>query len=221
MAGYFSWSINLAKGWCLVTKMAKIQSNTNRSNIVTIFRNSKECDFVHSFRPVQYFSRVFGFMPFLINYDSSNLMYKPRLRTLDMLWSMILLLIYVSLMIVCYIQKIKIPYSTSQIINNHAWFALILTSSFGVIVIVMDTCNRFKIVNFLNKINQADRMVYSLSMYNFPSPFLLPLFWLAFQYSLFFDFVITAIQCSCRWLRLGFISITRKICNEIGGCAWW
>lgn len=64
--------------------MAQSPSNNNQS--IGKMLNSKEYDFAHCFRPIYYCSRIFGFMPFSIVYDSSAAIHKPSPRAFDLLW---------------------------------------------------------------------------------------------------------------------------------------
>lgn len=50
----------------------------------------------HSFTFIYYFSRVFGFMPFTIVYDSDGKIQAARIRTIDILWFMITIGLYLS-----------------------------------------------------------------------------------------------------------------------------
>lgn len=139
--------------------MAQSPSNNNQSNCIGKMLNSKEYDFAHCFRPIYYCSRIFGFMPFSIVYDSSAAIHKPSPRAFDLLWFIISISIYVSTIIGFYIQRAEIPFSASQILNDIAWFGMISSLVFGVIGISLDMCNRFKIVNIFNEFNRIDEKV--------------------------------------------------------------
>lgn len=49
----------------------------------------KETDFVKSIRPIYYFSRVFGFLPFSIEFDSKGEVQNARISAFDFLWFVI------------------------------------------------------------------------------------------------------------------------------------
>lgn len=140
--------------------MAQSSSNNdNQSNNIAKMCKSQEYGFAYCFRPFHYFSRVFGYMPFSITFDSNAVTLRPTVKAFDVLWFLIAIIFYISTIIDFYIETMEIPYTSSQILNRCARLMMIFTLFFGVFVIVMDICNRFKFVKILNKFNKIDEKV--------------------------------------------------------------
>lgn len=125
-------------------------------------------EFLNSFEPIYYFSRIIGLLPFKIICNLNGDIEMPRVSMLDRIWfiSSILLCLLVAF---CVTQPIShdITLSRSQIvlISSDQW-RLVLCLIFCAIVIVMDMCNRFKLVTIFKKITIFDRKV-SKNVFNF------------------------------------------------------
>lgn len=134
-------------------------NNNNQSNNIAKMCKSKEYGFAYCFRPFHYFSRVFGYMPFSITFDSNAVTLRPTVKAFDVLWFLIAIIFYISTIIDFYIETMEIPHTSSRTLNRFARLLMIFIVFFGVFVIVMDLCNRFKFVNILNQFNRIDEKV--------------------------------------------------------------
>lgn len=119
-----------------------------------------QINFAYSFRPLCYFSRIFGLVPFkiIINVDGS--VEKPRVSVGDGLWFVISICFYILLAIISYQNTIfpeSLNISYLMIIGDYV--LLILGLGFGLLMIIMDMCNRFKIINILQMFNNFDQKV--------------------------------------------------------------
>lgn len=170
--------------------------NVNQEN------RSKNLNFADSFRPIYYFSRVFGLMPYSIIYDSNGDVQEPKVRTLDVLWFVISMCIYILMAVILYQEMNISNLNTSVYILLLGEFVLLmLTLIFGAQVIGMDMCNRFRIIDILKKINTFDKEARHFS-----------------RKVLLFDRLILDI-CSYRWNAWEFVSIMGKIINVPGSIA--
>ena len=78
-------------------KFIKIVQTTFISNNKTnkIKPQAKKLNFMDSFRPVYYFSRIFGLLPFSFIYDSNGDVQKTKITKFDGLWFLISMFVYV------------------------------------------------------------------------------------------------------------------------------
>lgn len=123
--------------------------------------NSMRIDFVHSFRPIYYFSRVFGLMPYTITYSSHGSIIGCEVKMFNALWFIASLTINLTLALM--ISKdtlyLRNPQIASNILSGGDYFLEIYGTIFNVVLIVMDMCMRSKFVNILQKINVFDEEV--------------------------------------------------------------
>lgn len=124
--------------------------------------HSKEPNFVYSFRPVYYFSRMLGLMPFSIICNSKNEAQKPKVRAFDSLWFVVSICLYCLMAFVSYETR-KHSRNSANISSNVLIlgdsFHLITGLLFGALLIAMDMCNRNKLVAILRKFTVFDREV--------------------------------------------------------------
>lgn len=121
--------------------------------------NSKKFNFLYSFRPVYYFSRAMGFMPFTIVCNSNGTIQGPAIRSFDIFWFILSICGYILLTIFSFLN-IRFPENSknteSTILIGADYFLLLLGFVFSVVVIIMDFCNRFKLVKILKHLNTFD-----------------------------------------------------------------
>lgn len=115
-------------------------------------------NFALSFRPIYYCSRVFGLMPFTIIYDSNDNVQKPKVGLLDSLWFLISICSY---LIMAYIscQRSAIYQNIPYVFSFGVFMIFLSSQIFGALIIVMDMCNRFRLVDILKKIVIFDKEV--------------------------------------------------------------
>lgn len=118
----------------------------------------KRYSFTHSFRAIYYFSRVFGLLPWSINFDSERLMHEPMVRVFDVLWFLILICGYSFVSYNSY-HRMKVSNDSGTILIFGGHMHMIFRFFFGIVAMAMDLCNRHKIVNILNMFNDFDQNV--------------------------------------------------------------
>lgn len=108
---------------------------------------SRQMDFWDGFKPIYYFSRVFGLLPFSIRRDTNGEIQEPKVKKIDGLWFLltIVVLLRASHFSHRYISAFN---SSSQmyvsvLLDN---FHLVLSLIFGAVMIALDMLNRFKLV---------------------------------------------------------------------------
>lgn len=116
---------------------------------------------LQSFRPVYYFSRIFGLMPFSIACDTRRDIQKPQINVLDGVWFVCSMLIYISMAIISY-KNMKLPQDTNKssfILVLGDYLLLYVGLIYGALIILFDMLNRYKLVGILNKYITFDNEV--------------------------------------------------------------
>lgn len=135
-------------------------SNVPRKN------TSRQIDFWDSFKPIYYFSRCFGLMPFSIRCDSNGEIQEPKVNRIDGLWFLFTIAVFFSSSYIShqYISGLNsnTPLNVSNILNC---FHLTLTLIFGALMIAMDMCNRFKLVKLWKNYTIFDEEVRIFSTF--------------------------------------------------------
>lgn len=123
-------------------------------------QRSTNLNFAITFRPIYYFLRLFGFMPFTIVYDSKGEVQAARITARDILWLLISLCAY---LLAFNGSKIwENPYLLHKYSTVFIYVIKLYDISeilFGIIGIVMDLCNRFKLIDIMRTLNQFDKEV--------------------------------------------------------------
>lgn len=123
--------------------------------------NLTDFNFAYGFRPIYYFSRVFGLMPYTLIYNPNGTIEGHKIKAIDMLWFIISIAInlIMTLMILestQYLHEIK---STSFILEGGDHLLLLLGAIFNFIIIGMDMGIRFKLMDIFKNINTFDEEV--------------------------------------------------------------
>lgn len=135
---------------------------------------SKNLNFAYSIRPIYYFLRFFGVMPFSI-VSASDESLKPKIRRFDSLWFAVSISLIVML-IVFTCKENRLTYfenSSLTILALGDNILVVCGMLLGILFIVMDMCNRFKIVKIFNMFTNFDREV---SRKTFSKHFIISLF---------------------------------------------
>lgn len=122
--------------------------------------------FLYGFRPIYYFSRAFGMLPFSIVSNSSGELEGPRVSKFDGAWCMISMCIYASL-VYSIIYGMEIPQNSSisaTILLFGDNFLLIANFIFGILMIGVDMSNRYKFVNLMKKLVLFDNQVTHINL---------------------------------------------------------
>lgn len=122
----------------------------------------KIINFIDIFRPVYYFLRFCGQMPFsIVQSSNSEIFLQPRVNKRDALWFLISMCLYT---IATWRTFGKL---TAKLYENEIVCVLftgnsllhVVTMMFGIVKLFMDMYNRRKLVNILNKFTQFDQEV--------------------------------------------------------------
>lgn len=120
--------------------------------------HSEKVSFTQSLRPIYYFSRMFGLMPFSIVHDSNGEAQKPRISKLDGIWFTVAIGSYLAMAYIAY-KNIAPKKSTSYmliLVDNFVYFSEIFL---GILIIGFEMCNRFKLINILREFTTFDTEV--------------------------------------------------------------
>lgn len=136
---------------------APVQISFRKANTIKI-------DFAYSFRPIYYFSRVYGLMPFTITYNARGSINGLEIRLFDLLWFMAILVLNVTITLMIskdslYLQDLKV---LSNILNGGEYFLEIYCMIFNLLLIGMDMWMRTKLIEILRGITTFDDEVRQL-----------------------------------------------------------
>lgn len=176
-----------------------------RIKVVESTAKVMKLDFAYTFRPVYYFSRIFGFLPFTIVYNANGSIQGPKVRVFDITWFMLSIALYI-LSAFMHFRSIENLKSQSFVLIVGDFLLLKLGLVFCILVIVMDMCNRFKLVEILKQFNSFDDKVSPRPKIEFTS---------ANIYAINFFFF------ECRWPMWEFISIIKKNIDAIANAVQW
>lgn len=147
-----------------VSALKALQNPSNQKPTQDKLR-TENINFLHSFGPVYYYSRLFGLMPFTIDCDASHGIPKPHIDIFDGIWFLLSILIYITMAIIAY-NDMKLPQDSdtaSFILILGDYVLLILGLIYSALIIIFDMYNRFRLIEILNKFITFDRDVSSSS----------------------------------------------------------
>lgn len=125
--------------------------------------HEKIVHFTRVFRPIYIFAHIFGFMPFSIRHSDSQCdQFVPHVSKFDTLWLAISMCFYSAMILNTFCGKNGLRHESNAQLNaivlgNHLLRLMILF--FGIFALIMDMCNRFKLVNILNDFTAFDQEV--------------------------------------------------------------
>lgn len=121
---------------------------------------SSERYVAYSLRTIYYFSRFIGLLPFSIIRDRNGDVKEVRVSLFDFLWCSIAVCLYLSMAFICF-QTMNLPKkaNSTHILVLGDCIHCILGLINAAIMIVMDMCNRFRILNILKKFALFDKQV--------------------------------------------------------------
>ena len=133
--------------------------NSNPSNFQKTGILLENLNFCFTVKPIQFYSHIFGLVPFHIVRGGNGDRREPRVGLFDFLWFVISICIYLWLG-VAYVQTLEMPQNPSRIMLVLGDAILISAGvCFGSIIVLMDMINRFRIVEILNKFTLFDKKV--------------------------------------------------------------
>lgn len=121
----------------------------------------KSLTFAYSFRPIYYYARVCGLMPFSITSSANSAIFGAKFQKRDFIWLAISMCIHIFFIYIV-IQPFKSlesidPDRIVVVLYNLSIFLLSLL--FGFVYMIWDACNRFKFVKIFNEITIFDNEV--------------------------------------------------------------
>lgn len=119
---------------------------------------NKRHNFAYSIQPVYYSSRIFGFMPFTIVYDSKGKIREPIILSFDILWFIVAICLYI-LAITIQFENMEFFLQTSFVLIAGDYVMLKLSLALSVLVIIMDMYNRHKLMFIFKNIDKFDGKV--------------------------------------------------------------
>lgn len=123
--------------------------------------HTKIINFAESFRPIYYFARFCGQMPFSIVQSSNDEFRQSRVSKCDAIWFILSICLYGAVSYrSCQILSFEINANKTEHILSLGNATLhIMTMTFGILKVTMDMYNRHKLVHILNKFIQLDQEV--------------------------------------------------------------
>lgn len=123
--------------------------------------HTRKLNFAYTFRPVYYFCRAFGLMPFKITYYSNGTIHGFEITTFDIMWFIIsmgfnLILTFFMIDNSQHVENLK---DMSIILVGGDFILQVFSMIFDIILIVMDMCISSRLVRILKKINAFDEEV--------------------------------------------------------------
>lgn len=141
--------------------MAAMAISQFQTEIIETQKLSEKFNFMYSFRPIYFYSRVCGFMPFTITYKSCGAIDGLRIKKFDTLWFGVSIVINVTLayMISMDTEYLHETKNGSIILMGGDYLLQISSMIFDAVFIFADLCIRHKFVDILRKINIFDEQV--------------------------------------------------------------
>lgn len=118
-------------------------------------KSSEQRNFAFCYRPLYYFSRVFGHIPFTITHCANDSKVKAKLFIRDFIWFAISLFIHICLFAMI-VHKFRLDNAISNIGGKLNFLICLLL---GISAMVLNACNRTKIIRILNEITTFDENV--------------------------------------------------------------
>lgn len=115
-------------------------------------------NFAYCFRPVYYFSRIFGFMSYTIIYDVHGTVQGSKIRVFDILWFIFSIFSQI-IPAAFYFQTKRISTVHPAILIQSVGVVTVTRMVFDISSIVMDLCNRNKLIKIVKKFNIFDENV--------------------------------------------------------------
>lgn len=144
--------------------MKPIAVESQFENTIVEINNTKKLNFPCNFKVNYHFLRAFGLWPFSLIRDSNGEFQKPKITKIDLLWSLVSILSYISASIGFYMNAKALEMKTTDlkiesIMINVDYMRIVFSLIFVAISIAVDMFNRFKLVNVLNNFVRFDESV--------------------------------------------------------------
>lgn len=119
----------------------------------------KPVSFSKVLQPIYYLSRVFGLIPYSIIHDSNGAIKEPNVTKFDVLWLLISVGFYSLISVLTYNNMVSVqdPAAPHYILILGDYLVSSIIVVFGLVIIGMNMCNRFKLVDILKSITTFDK----------------------------------------------------------------
>lgn len=138
---------------------------------LTNFNKEKptKMNFGSVFRPLYYLSRIWGMAPFSITTNSNGEVQKPKIHLFDGLWFLITICVY--LFFTNYAWN---AFQTSRgNLDKETWILIlsarllaIFAFVYGILMVIINVCNRFKLITMVKMFNRFDKEVHVNTAFN-------------------------------------------------------
>lgn len=125
--------------------------------------HTTEDNFAISFRPVYYFSRTLGLMPFSMIYDSKSEIQEARVSLFDSIWFVLTICLYLSITYILH-QEMNVARDINlpRVLFVGGYTHVILSFVFASVAVGVDLCNRHKVIQILKMFSLFDKQVVLL-----------------------------------------------------------
>lgn len=138
-----------------------LSSNSNRELVKEkACGQPKDSIYTYSFWPTYLFNRSVGLMPFSIVRSPNGEVLRPKVGMFDIIWFVVAVSWYLLLAFVSY-QDLKLPQDPKEsfILKLGDHLLLIWGLLHGSLMIIMDMCNRFRLIDIAQKYGTFDKEV--------------------------------------------------------------
>lgn len=121
----------------------------------------QKSDFTLTFQPIYYISRIIGLIPFSISFDLNGEPQRPKVGKFDSIWLIISISVYLygAWSFIKKFESPSDPQESSYIIIYIDNAILVIGLLLGVLAVVLDWWNRYKLVEILEKLLIFDKEV--------------------------------------------------------------
>lgn len=176
---YFSTTHNLlACGWIKINSKISVSQIFGKSVEIRIkmssisyirtvqttnAERSKRLDIIHGFRPIYYFSRIFGLMPFSIRYDSNRVHHEPKVHVFDLILFLLFIISSITILDsgfkgIMDVHNLRMPLMAAYV-KVIEMIAMISSA----IIFGLEMYNRYNLICILTNFNTFDKNVSSIS----------------------------------------------------------
>lgn len=162
---FFQTHVNISKK--NHTKMVKF-ADDKRPGANSQTADPAQLNFAHSFKSIYYLSRIFGFKPFTIVFDSNGKIQTAQIRAIDILWFAITIALYLlsALYFVIFASHDTLPAKSAFLVECTRSIYM-LRKLLNILSIFMDMYNRFKLVGIVREIDTFDEKASIISHFPF------------------------------------------------------
>lgn len=136
-----------------------------KAQAITKLALNSDFNFFYTFRPIYYFNRVFGLMPYTFTYTDTGTILGCKVRPFDMLWFIASIVLNITFLFITtkdsqYLsQDLK---TASTILTSGDYFLEVFSIIFNIVLITMDMFLRSNLTKIFKKINRFDEEVSEL-----------------------------------------------------------